>query len=195
MADSSDDAFSSARLRFRNLATEDALAPDSGYVLWMNDPDVVKHLGVSSVASATRKLVTPEDCVAYIRQNLCEGHKLFVMELGGRHMGNFRVFDIDTRAPRPRASLSLMIGEKALWRQGLGSEAIRAVILRFHQSLGILDWYLAAHADNPACALYSQLGFARISSFGGRILFFHLAVDSDSCLQCGDMASSSPAVC
>jgi RimJ/RimL family protein N-acetyltransferase len=66
--------------------------------------------------------ITPEQALALGQRRI----RLAIDALDGHHIGNITLYDIDRY--RRQAELGIMIGEKAYWSQGYGSDAIRTLL-------------------------------------------------------------------
>ena len=128
----------------------------AAWVRWYNDADVIEHLSWRYPLS----LAAEE---AYLRQLTSApadyNSTLFAIETkDGRHIGgiNFNAIYVESR----KARLGITIGEKELWSQGYGADAIRT-LLRFafdEMNLNRVDLTVdAAHAGAIAC--YRKCGF------------------------------------
>jgi len=87
------------------------------YVAWLNDRDVVRF------SEQRLRRHTLESCIAYWRSFEGTPNYLWAIELTAPdplHVGNLNAF-VDER--NRIADLGILIGEKALWGQGLGREA------------------------------------------------------------------------
>ena len=101
------------------------------YVGWLNDPDIVRY-------SEQRHLAhTLASCRAYRQSFDNTPHRFWAIvahdpNIG--HIGNINAY-IDTE--NGTADLGILIGERAVWGQGYGSEAWRAVCRHLLQDCGL----------------------------------------------------------
>jgi RimJ/RimL family protein N-acetyltransferase len=143
----------------------------AAWTRWYNDPEVIEHLSwrypfslAAEEAFLTQLTSTPPDY----------NTTLFAIETkDGQHIGgiNFNLIFVESR----KARLGITIGEKTLWSQGYGADAIRT-LLRFgfdEMNLNRVD--LTVDAEHPAAiACYRKCGFveeARMRQYhytGGR---------------------------
>lgn len=87
------------------------------YVGWLNDPDVVRH------SEQRHRKHTLESCRAYMRS--FEGTPHYFMAIVAKdpslgHVGNINAY-VD--AANGVADVGILVGEKAVWGKGYGSEA------------------------------------------------------------------------
>ena len=90
------------------------------YCEWLNDADVNRHL-------ETRfEQQTPDRVRAYVAEQSASATAVLLgimRKADKRHLGNLRIGAIDRH--HGTATIALVIGEKAVWGQGIGTEAIR----------------------------------------------------------------------
>ena len=130
------------RLCLRHLGPSDATETYAG---WLNDPQVNRYLETRHV------LQTPESCREFIAQcNADPGSKLFGVFLKetGKHIGNAKIGFINSHYRR--GQLSLFIGEKHCWGQGLSSELVRALTAYGFEHLGLHRLEAGCYEDNLA---------------------------------------------
>jgi RimJ/RimL family protein N-acetyltransferase len=102
------------------------------YADWLNDPEVNQFLETRHAQQ------TVESCRSFIQQcNVDAGSHLLGVFLrsNNEHIGNVKVGFIHSHYQR--GQLSLFIGEKAYWGQGLSSELVRAVTRYAFTTLGL----------------------------------------------------------
>ena len=108
------------KVYLREKRLEDA--PDD--YAWRKDPDLAR---LDAAAPLTAKF---SDYLAAFREELehpTPNQRRFAIDAkDGTHIGNCMYYDIDTR--RSEAELGIMIGKRAYWNQGLGTEAVRALL-------------------------------------------------------------------
>jgi RimJ/RimL family protein N-acetyltransferase len=127
------------KVRLRALVVADV---SEDYLAWLNDPSILRHRGSKgypfTLAEIKRYIDTiPErgDLVLAI----CERET-------GRHVGNIALNTI--LWIHRSAELSIMIGAKDVWGQGLGKETIYLVTCHAFESMGLNR--LWAESPNPA---------------------------------------------
>ena len=104
------------RIVLREKKVEDA---QDDYA-WRIDPELAE-------LDATRPLnMTYEDFARYSKEEISlpgsRSKRLAVDTVDGRHIGNCMFYDIDLRSGE--AELGIMIGDKAYWSQGYGTETV-----------------------------------------------------------------------
>lgn len=130
------------RLFLRHLEASDATAT---YADWLNDPEVNRYLETRHVPQ------TPESCRAFISQcNQDPGTELFGVFLkgSGQHIGNAKIGFFNSYYQR--AQLSLFIGEKKYWGQGLSSELVRALTAYGFGEMGLHRLEAGCYEENLA---------------------------------------------
>jgi RimJ/RimL family protein N-acetyltransferase len=105
-------------VRLRPLTPDDL---NDVYLSWLHDPDVTRYM------EAGRFPTTLDDLRAYYDAHQPPDHVLWAIETvsSGTHIGNLTLdFDWVHR----RAELGIMVGERGLWGQGFGPEAVRLAV-------------------------------------------------------------------
>lgn len=137
------------KTRLRRIEREDIPT----FVRWFGDPEVRTFLLVNSPISHAQEEKWFE------RKLEDDDSELFAIEtLDGTHIGNIELFDLH-RIHR-QAELGVVLGEKAYWGQGYGSDAIR-VLLRFaFEELNLHRVQLRVYEDNArGIRCYEKCGF------------------------------------
>lgn len=119
------------------------------YLAWLNDPEVNAY----SRRKGTR--VTPEDADRYLNSLRADEHVLAIL-VGDEHVGNVKFGPIDWQ--NACADISILLGERKVWGQGIGAEAVYLVSRYLLKTLGLNR----VHADsfNPAfLKLVDKLGW------------------------------------
>lgn len=131
-----------SRLRLRTLTEADA---SQRYADWLNDPEVNQYL------ETRHSEQTIDSCRAFIQQcNADEGSQLlgvFLKETD-QHIGNVKVGFINSHYQH--GQLSLFIGEKSCWGQGLSSELVGAVTRYAFSALGLNRIEAGCYEENLA---------------------------------------------
>jgi RimJ/RimL family protein N-acetyltransferase len=122
------------------------------YVQWLNDPKVLEYFGdyvpLSSVQETKWYEAMLEDQTA----------RAFSIEFEGRHIGGAGFSQIDRR--NASAEIGLFIGLPELWDQGLGSDALRALVRFGFEQMNLHRIYLRVFDGNErAIHLYEKAGF------------------------------------
>jgi RimJ/RimL family protein N-acetyltransferase len=141
------------RLRLRRVEREDI----KKYHEWVNDPEVTEYLSLFAPMSI-------EDEERWYENSLQRDiqERPFAIDLregsAWRLIGNCTYFGIEREARS--AEIGIMIGDKSVWNQGLGAEAMR-LILRFgFGTLNLNRAYLRVYARNlRAQRAYEKAGF------------------------------------
>lgn len=91
------------------------------YVAWLRDPDVVRY------SEQRHRPHTIESCRTFVESFNTGPSRLWAIELTrtGAHIGNIHA-DVDPA--NSLADLAILIGERAVWGQGIGLEAWTAVL-------------------------------------------------------------------
>ncbi len=134
----------SERLLLRPLVQDDVT---DTYVSWLNDPEVGRFLETRFSRQSRRDV---SDFVAAIQDDSLSHLFGIFLQTDGKHIGNIKVGPI---SPRHRvADMSLFIGAREHWGQGLASEAIRAVSRWSFEELGLLKLSASMYAENEGSA-------------------------------------------
>jgi [ribosomal protein S5]-alanine N-acetyltransferase len=109
------------------------------YLAWLNDPEVNAY----SRRKGTH--ISPEDADRYLSSLRADEHVLAIL-MGDEHVGNVKFGPIDWQ--NACADISILLGERKIWGQGIGAEAIYLVSRYLLKTLGLNR----VHADsfNPA---------------------------------------------
>lgn len=82
--------------------------------------------------------------------------RLAIEDLSGNHIGNCMYYDIDTQ--RGEAELGIMIGDRAYWEQGYGTDAVITLLRHIFETttlrriyLNTLDWNHRARRSFLKC--------------------------------------------
>jgi UDP-4-amino-4,6-dideoxy-N-acetyl-beta-L-altrosamine N-acetyltransferase len=137
------------KTRLRRVEREDIPT----FVRWFSDPAVRSFLLVNSPISHAQEEKWFE------RKLEDDDSELFAIEtLDGTHIGNIELFHFQ-RVHRG-AELGVVLGEKAYWGQGYGSDAIRALLRFGFEELNLHRIQLRVYEDNErAIRAYQKCGF------------------------------------
>lgn len=143
----------SERIRLRAVEREDV----KKYFEWVNDPEVTFGLSLYLPMS-----MTDEEKWFERMSTRAPDEKPFAIEVragdGWRLIGNCSFFDIDSVAHC--GELGIMIGDKSLWNQGLGTETMGLLLRHGFETLNLNRISLKVYADNPrAKHAYEKAGF------------------------------------
>jgi RimJ/RimL family protein N-acetyltransferase len=139
-----------ALVTLRPLEVTDA---DRGYA-WINDREVTRYL----MARYPLSRADEERWFAGAPTNSFSGVRLGIETKDGAHIGNI---DLHRARPEDRhAGLGIMIGEKAYWSRGYGTDAI-VTLLRFaFDEMNLHRLWLTVDSRNErAIACYRKCGF------------------------------------
>lgn len=122
------------------------------FVRWFSDPEVREFLLIN------RPISTAEE-ERWFERKLEEGSEIFAIETAdGTHIGNIELMDIDSR--HRHAELGVVIGEKAYWGQGYGSDAIRTLLRFAFEEMNLHRVSLRVYEDNArGINAYEKCGF------------------------------------
>lgn len=165
-----------SRLSLRYLSASDA---SGTYVGWLNDPEVNRYLETRHAHQ------TVQSCRDFIEQcNADAGSHLFgvFLKATGEHIGNAKIGFINSRYQR--GQVSLFIGEKQYWAQGLSSELVLALTNYGLTHLGLHRLEAGCYEDNLASLRvflksgYTVEGFMRdqVTLDGRRLGCFSLGI-------------------
>jgi RimJ/RimL family protein N-acetyltransferase len=147
------------RIRFRHAERSDI----STFVGWLNDPDVRQgisiYLPMSQVEEENwfedmnkRPVVERVLCIE-VRQPAADGQPE-----SWKLIGNCSFFEIDWR--NRLSEFGIMLGEKTIWNQGYGTEAVRLLLKIGFETLNLHRIFLRVFETNPrAIRSYEKAGF------------------------------------
>lgn len=125
---------------------------------WINDREVTRFLG-----GQARYLMSMAAEEAWMR-GVCERQQtyervFFAIETkDGRHIGNTNFFN--SSAEQRRAELGIMIGDRACWSRGFGTDALRTLVGFGFDEMNLYRIVLQVFSYNPrAIACYRKVGF------------------------------------
>jgi UDP-4-amino-4,6-dideoxy-N-acetyl-beta-L-altrosamine N-acetyltransferase len=123
------------------------------FVRWFGDPEVREFLMIN------RPISTAEEEKWFERKLEEEDSEIFAIETtDGTHIGNIELMDVDLR--HRHAELGIVIGEKAYWGKGYGSDAIRALLAFGFEEMNLHRVFLRVYEDNArAIRAYEKCGF------------------------------------
>ena len=141
------------RLTLRPVSVDDV---EPGYVRWMNDPDVTRHL------ESRHTEHTVDDLRRYITamENDPTSHFFaMVVRDESRHIGNVKLGPID--AHHRRGDLGILIGDRTSWGKGFATEAIELMCRFAFDDLRLHKVTAGAYGSNPASVrAFVRAGFA-----------------------------------
>lgn len=124
-------------------------------VTWLNDPEVIEFLTISEPMSMEKEQKWYEN---YLKD---KSSKVYVIETKkGKHIGNLGLHDIDLH--NRKAEMGIFIGEKNLWGDGYGTEAVKLGLKLAFEGLNLNRVYLKVFIDNKrAQKCYERAGFKK----------------------------------
>jgi RimJ/RimL family protein N-acetyltransferase len=122
---------------------------------WLNDPEIHRFLLVGHLP------ITREQEERYY-DRMSEATDAFSFEIhiaaDGRYIGNIGLKGVDL--VHRHGEIGVVIGDRSVWGQGFGSDAIVACLGFAFQTLGLHRVSMRVHEEHPrAAALYRRLGF------------------------------------
>jgi RimJ/RimL family protein N-acetyltransferase len=127
------------------------------FVKWLNDPEVRRGLELYLPISMAQE-------EKWFEKMLDRPQDTQPLNIEARDkdewikIGNMGLFQIDQRARS--AEVGIMIGHKAFWNKGYGTEAITLLLKHGFETLNLNRIMLRVYADNPrAIRCYEKAGF------------------------------------
>lgn len=141
------------RIRLRGVERSDL----EKFIVWINDPEVTAGLTLFLPMSS----VDEEKWFESVTQRPQEEKPLAVDMKDGtewRLIGNSGFFAFDWVARS--AEVGIMIGDKTVWNQGYGSEAMSLLLRHGFRTLNLNRIYLRVYSENKrAIRAYEKVGF------------------------------------
>lgn len=127
------------RVYLKILIVDDDL---KNYLRWMNDPEVVRF------TESKGTVYSEQDLKDYIRSMSNAKNRFFGIYLkeNNRHIGNIKLGNI--HPVHKRADIGIIIGEKDLWGQGFGQEAIKLLTDHAFKHLNLKKVWAGMYANN-----------------------------------------------
>jgi diamine N-acetyltransferase len=140
------------KIYLRAVEREDAAI----FLPWANDFDVKRHMLLHRPMS----LAAEEAWIARIQEDKSNVVLSIVLRKDDRVIGNTALHGIHSHSHN--ASFGIMIGDKAEWGKGYGSEATRLIVGHGFQTLNLHRIWLHVYEDNErAIRSYEKVGFRR----------------------------------
>ena len=124
---------------------------------WMNDREVTEHLAMRYPLSLAAEEVWLREGAA---RPMAYGTNVFfaIDTKDGEHIGNIDFHEMSPE--RRKARLGVVIGEKAYWSKGYGTDAMLTFLRFAFDEMNLHRIDLTVDADNPrAIACYRKCGF------------------------------------
>jgi diamine N-acetyltransferase len=141
------------RVRLRSVEPEDL----PRFVAWLNDEEVTQGLMIYLPLS----MADEEDWYGAMRKRAADERPLVIEVREGEvwtPVGDCGFFNIDWRCRS--AEVGIFIGEKRLWNQGHGTEAMRLLLRHGFETLNLNRIMLDVYDTNPrAVRSYEKAGF------------------------------------
>ncbi|HSQ26755.1 MAG TPA: GNAT family protein [Anaerolineales bacterium] len=141
------------RVRFRAVERSDTPL----FVEWLNDPEVTQGLNIYLPLSTAYEEKWFENM---LNRPIDEHPMLIEVQQGDvwRPIGNCGFHNLDWRCRS--GEVGIFIGEKSLWNQGFGSEAMRLLLQHGFDTLNLNRIGLYVYSTNPrAIRSYEKVGF------------------------------------
>lgn len=128
------------------------------FVEWFGDPEVRRHLLLYLPFSLAQEERWFEGLIGRLERQ--EEVLLAIDTTEGVHIGNIGLHAIDWK--NRSAELGIIIGEKAYWNQGYGTDAIRTLLGLAFGEMDLHRVFLRVDADNVrGLRCYEKAGFRR----------------------------------
>lgn len=128
------------------------------YVEWFGDPEIRRHLLVYLPFSLAQEEHWFENLLGQLERQ--EAVLLAIETAEGAHIGNVGLETIDWK--NRHAELGIMIGDKAYWNQGYGTDAIRTLLGLAFREMGLHRVFLRVDVDNGrGIRCYEKVGFQK----------------------------------
>ncbi len=158
---------------------------------WQTDWELARLDASPTIQCSFREYTA--DYTAQLHSPSDSRHIFGVVTLDGRHIGNCSYYNINEK--RREAELGIMIGDRAFWGKGYGTDAVNALLkyvftetnlLQVH--LKSLDWNLRAHRCFEGCG-FTGCGYLYRDGYS----FILMEIRRDKWCELGPERVSSPA--
>ncbi len=158
------------RIYLRDVNIDDV---NDNYYRWINDSDVIRY---------TESRFYPQslsDIKKYVEQTRTDTDSVFlaiILNEDNSHIGNIKIHRINWI--HRHAEMSILIGEKSCWGQGLGPEAIGLVTEYAFNNLNLYKVYAECYANNKSSIeAFQKAGFEREGSLKEHYFFNGVYID------------------
>lgn len=124
-------------------------------VAWSQDPEIAECLDGNYPTNM-------EEAAAWLQGVLSDRHnkRWSIVTKEGTLIGDIELDQIAWRSAH--AELRICIGEKVFWNQGLGTDAVKAVVAYAFKEMGLEQVYLRVFTENSrAVRCYTKAGFRK----------------------------------
>lgn len=143
---------SGSRVWLRPLERTDI---NARYASWLNDGDVTRFLEVGTFPTS---LIELEQFYAGVAARRDQVLLAIVDRETGLHVGNVKLGPINW--VHRRATLGILVGDRAVWGRGAGTDATRLMVEYAFGRLDLRRVDLGVYADHAAAIrLYERVGF------------------------------------
>jgi RimJ/RimL family protein N-acetyltransferase len=123
---------------------------------WQSDPELARLDAAPPLAMPFSLYLL--DYAAVLRTKEHHRYPLGIETLEGRHIGNCTAYDIDEK--RGEAQIGIMLGDKAYWNKGYGTDSISTLVDFVFESTGLERLYLKTLDWNKrAQKCFTKCGF------------------------------------
>jgi diamine N-acetyltransferase len=128
------------------------------FVEWFSDPEVRRHLLVYLPFSLAQEERWFEEMLGRLGRQT--DVLLAIETIDGVHVGDIGLHSIDWK--NRAAELGIVIGDKAYWSQGYGTDAVRALLGLAFREMNLHRVFLRVDVDNArGIRCYEKVGFQR----------------------------------
>ncbi len=129
---------------------------------WSRDETVLRWSGGTALSMSFEEFK-----LAFHSELECEDHygrNFSLLTANGEFIGRLGYYHIDHR--RGEAELGIVIGEKAYWGRGYGTDAVNALLAHIFQETDLERVYLYTYADNKrAQRSFEKCGFRKSEEY------------------------------
>jgi diamine N-acetyltransferase len=128
------------------------------FVEWFSDPEVRRHLLVYLPFSLAQEERWFEEMLGRLERQT--DVLLAIETIDGVHVGNIGLHSIDWK--NRAAELGIVIGDRAYWSQGYGTDAVRTLLDLAFREMNLHRVFLRVDVDNArGIRCYEKAGFQR----------------------------------
>ncbi len=128
------------------------------FVEWFGDPEARRHLLIYLPFSLAQEARWFENLLGRLERQ--QDVMLAIETADGVHIGNVGLHSIDWK--NRAAELGILIGDKAYWSQGYGTDAIRTLLDLAFGEMNLHRVFLRVNDDNArGIRCYEKVGFQR----------------------------------